>query len=348
MWKTKIKPTLDLPDHQICQTVFHVVPIAETIKTIFSNPEFKSMFIEYNNSKHECTDGVYQDFCCGSATKKDTIFRQKNTVVLQFGIDEFDVCCGLKSKATVHKIFPVYFRIRNVPMKYASRSDNIYLAALCRSSNFKETGRSEDYILNELKNELVELERHGIDIDDNFNIKIVLFDVSTDNLGANVLFGFARSFSAEYFCRFCVCTKEESQSMTKENVSKRRTIPEYEKENKRLESDPNLDLKSTKGIRGKCSLNELEHFHVISHPTVDIMHDVCEGSIPFFLHSFFRYCIDNKIANESDLIRRERDFNYGTLNSAKKTIKTMCGSAEFGAKCNSVVQPNGTCTIHIR
>lgn len=329
-WKTKTTPTSDLPDHQINQTIFHVIPIAETLKVLFSNPEFKSMFMEYNNNKHECVDGVYRDFCCGIAGQKDPIFRCKDTVVLQFGIDEFDVCCGLKTKATVHKVLPVYFRIRNIPMKYSSRLDNIYLAALCKSNNFKQTGCSENDVLDEVRRELAIFERDGIDVGNGMQFKVVLFDVSTDNLEANVLFGFARSFSAEFFCRFCECTKAETQSMVTENVSKRRSVSKYQNEIKKLEMNPNLDLKSTKGIHGNCTLNELEHFHVVSHPTIDIMHDVCEGDIPFFLHNFFLYCITNKIANESDLIQRIRDFNYGTLNSANKPSKLCVDRSNLG------------------
>lgn len=136
-----------------------------------------------------------------------------------------------------------------MPIKNASRLDNIYLAALCSSDNFKQTGCSEDDILEALRRELHVLERDGIIVSGDLHLNVALFDISADNLGANVLFGFSGGFNAEYFCRFCTCTKEETQHMITENVSKRRTTLQYDREIKRLESNPDLDLKSTKGIR---------------------------------------------------------------------------------------------------
>lgn len=110
-WKTKTTPELDFPDHKMVQTTFQIVPISSKIKALFSNPIFKSTFLEYNSSRHECINGVYKDYCCGSVSQDDAFFRCRDTVVIQFGVDEFDVCCGLKTKATIHKIFAVYFRI---------------------------------------------------------------------------------------------------------------------------------------------------------------------------------------------------------------------------------------------
>lgn len=316
-WKTKISPELDLLDHQISQTTFQIVPIAETLKSLFSNSDFRSIFNEYNSKKHLCIENVYRDYCCGAVGQNDPFYRRRDTVVIQFGIDEVDLCCGLKSKATIHKVFAVYFRIRNMPIKYNSKLNNIFLAGLCSSSNFKQTGCGEDNVMDELRIQCAVLEEEGLNVGDSY-FKVGVFDVACDNLGANVSFGFAGSFSAEFFCRFCVTTKTETHTMIHEDISKRRTISQYNEQLKKLKSNPNLSLKDTLGIHKNCLLNELKHFHVISHPSIDIMHDICEGVIPFFLTKFYSYCIENKISNEPDLIRRIRDFHYGQLNSRNK------------------------------
>lgn len=124
------------------------------------------MFLTYNDQRHNigCTDGIYKDFCCGNVSKNSEIFRSNEAIVLQFGYDEIDVCCGLKSKATIHKIFAIYFRIRNIQNEFASRLNNIFLVALCNSSNFKETGCSDDDIITEIVRDLKPLEETGIDI----------------------------------------------------------------------------------------------------------------------------------------------------------------------------------------
>lgn len=329
-WQTKYTVGFDLLDHQIKQTTFHVVPIAGTLKSLFLNPNFKGKFIEHNNNRHKCIDGVFEDYCCGNVCRSDGFFQRKNTVVIQFGVDEFDVCCGLKTKATKHKIFAIYFKIRNMPIKYSSKLDNIYLVALCKSANFKQTGCGEEDVFGEVARELESLEAEGLVVANDFHIKVGLFDVCGDNLGLNISYGFAASFNAEYYCRLCSCTKDEAQTTTTENTLKRRTVMQYEHQLERLSANPNLSLKETEGIQKDCLLNRLKHFHVISLPVVDIMHDIFEGVIPAFLIQFFKYCIVMKIATEADLIRLIRDYNYGQLNSTNKPSKLCLDRKNLG------------------
>lgn len=193
-WKTKISSELDLPDHQLVQTTFQIVPLKRQTEARFLDPEFKSTFFEYNKKRHTCTDGIFEDYCCGNIGKSNPNFRRENVVVIQFGIDEFETCCGLKSKATIHKLLGVYYQIINMP--HSSKLSHMFLAALCPSINFKESGCSDDDVLNELSRELLLLERDGITVD-GANLKVLLFNISCDNLGANVTFGFAEGFNAE-------------------------------------------------------------------------------------------------------------------------------------------------------
>lgn len=329
-WNTKNTPQLDIPDHRIAQTKFSFVKISDTLRSLFSVAEFKSLFIRHNESKHNCIEGEYIDYCCGNISKNNAVFRSKDTVVIQLGIDEFEVCCGLKSKSTKHKIFGVYFHIRNMPIKYASKLDNIKLVALCPSNNFKESGCCDDNVIEEIVRDLQVLERDGINVGDNAHLKVSLFNISCDNLGANVLFGFAQSFAAEYYCRFCECLKVETKEMVNENVTKRRSKESYNHQIERLAASPDLGLKDTKGIKKNCLFNRLNSFHVSTNLSIDIMHDIFEGVIPFFLKSFFQYCVDHGISTHSDLIRRIRDFNYGTLNTRNKPSLLQMSSGHLG------------------
>lgn len=182
-----------------------------------------------------------------------------------------------------------------MPTKYASKLENIYLVALCNSSNFKETGCSEDSVFEEITRDLEIAETESIISASGFKLNVGLFDFSGDNLGLNVSCGFSGGFNAEFFCTFCTCTKDETHSLTNEDILKRRTVLHYAEQIEKLHSNPTLTLKETFGIHKNCFFNNLKHFHVISHPSVDIMHDVCEGVIPKFLREFFRYCIAKKI-----------------------------------------------------
>lgn len=331
-WITKITPELDLLNHQLVQTTFQVVPPSKTLEALFRNDKFKQNFIEYNQLKrlNGCVAGTFDDYCCGNVSRNSDVFRSDHSIVLQFGIDEFDPCDGLKTKATIHKIFAVYMQIKNIPPEYAARLNNIFLVALCPSSNFKETGCCDDNVIEEIVRDLKSLEDNGIDIGNNERLKVGLFNICCDNLGANVLFGFAGGFNARQFCRFCECTKDKTQTMVEADISKLRTVASYQSQINKLELNSNLDLKETDGIRKNCLFNELDSFHVCQNLSVDIMHDILEGSVPYFLHQLFNYCTREKICTENDIIRRVRDFNYGTLNTRNKPSRISIDRKNLG------------------
>lgn len=104
-WKTaKLDPQTNIADHGLAQPTFEYIPILESLESAFKNKDFEEMYIKYNNEKHVCEVGVYKDFCCGSLYKSKDIFNDPLTLQLQIGIDDFEVCCPVKSKATKHEI----------------------------------------------------------------------------------------------------------------------------------------------------------------------------------------------------------------------------------------------------
>lgn len=143
----------------------------------------------------------------------------------------------------------------------------------------------------------------------------------SDNLGANQCLGLVESF-VSYFCRLCSTSKEESEYSLKEQTQLLRTIESYQKcvqtaEDFVADSKP-IDLKKTKGVKRQCIFNELQYFHMLDNPTLDVMHDVNEGLIPLFLEHFFIFCDTNRIVRKSGIIRMVRDFNYGLLQKPNK------------------------------
>lgn len=328
-WKSNMPPHIRIPDHHLTQTTFQIVPIRDTLHSLFLNPNVKQKFDEYNTSKHQCIEGVYKDYCCAGLSQRNDFLRRNDTIVIQIGSDQFEVCCGLKTKAIIHKVFAVYFQIKNMPIKYSPRLNNIHLAALCKSDHFKESGRSENDVIDDFVRDLEVLESRGIEIDGT-NYKIALFNVTCDNLGANILFGFARSFSATYYCRFCEHTKEETGTLTNEVYEKRRTIIDFDEQLRKLEIDPKLDLKETKGVREFYSFNKLANFHVPTNLMVDIMHDFCEGIIPAFMTEFFGYCLQSGAMNKTDICHRIRDFNYGSMCSKNKPSELKLNLKKLG------------------
>lgn len=316
-WKTTRNYITDLPNNKLINATFQYVSIIKTIKSLFLQPDFSELYFRYNNhEKHKCTEGMYADFCCGSVYRDCDLFRNKNVIQIQLGIDDFEVCCPVKSKTKIHKISAVYFKIRNLPHNISSKLNNIFLVSLCNSSYLKQSNTSFDDIAELILQELHELESNGIDIGLKEYLKGALINISFDNLGGNTVYGIVECFVSNYYCRICELGKDQCKIETCEIVAMLRKKCTYLRLVSRLQAESNskLDLNASKGIKKMCLFNNLKYFHIFDNVSVDLMHDVNEGLISFFLKHFFIYCVNNKIVTENEIIRKVRDFNYGILN----------------------------------
>lgn len=221
----------------------------------------------------------------------------------------FKVCCAVKSKATKHKICGVYFQIRNLPSHITSKISNIFLIALASSEDLKN-----DAVLNDLNelifDELSELETKGFQTTDGKVWKAALINISGDNLGLNTLLGMSKGFMAHYYCRMCEMHRDECGVMTRELPGKLRTKESHQENIELMEENP---TNKPKGVRMECLYNRLLSYDIFENISLDIMHDMHEGNIPYFLSAFFEYCISKKIESEYTLIRKIRDYNYGPL-----------------------------------
>lgn len=117
-WKCTTDLESQIPSHSLVQSTFQYVPILKSLESLFSQQKFQKMYMDYNYyDKHKCSEGVFHDFCCGSIHKSKEIFEDPGTIKLQLGVDDFEVCCALKSKAGIHKVCATYVPIRSVHFK---------------------------------------------------------------------------------------------------------------------------------------------------------------------------------------------------------------------------------------
>lgn len=219
-----------------------------------------------------------------------------------------------------------------MPEKYLSKSNNIFLVALCETSNLKAHDNTFDEIAEVIINELQHLENIGIEVDGKF-IKGSLVRFVSDNLGANGAIGMVESFNS-YFCRICEISKADSQHLVIERQDIMRTKDSYQKcvetaENF-IQQDKAIDFKETKGVKRECIFNRLQNFHILDNPTLDVMHDINEGLIPFFLTKLFENCDTRKIIKRSDIQRLVRDNNYGILHKRNKPSKLNFDRSNLG------------------
>lgn len=320
-WKSKMDVKFGMPHHIIKQPTFQYVPIISTLKSLFSQQEFKKMYFQNcQNPGHVCTDGIYKHFCCSSTCRRYELYRDKTAIRILVGIDDFDPCDAVKSKSVIHKVSGVYFTISNIPDWCLSKLDNMYLVALCEVSNHKQDDSCFDDILALIINEAKELDTAGISVDAK-TLKGSIVHVNGDNLGSNGFPGFVECFNSR-FCRVCEVTKEESEILTKEDSTKTRTMESYaqcvKEAQKFVDNKKKINMQITKGVKRVCPFNALDNFDVTENITFDIMHDLNEGVIPFLLSNLFNHITEQNILSEKDIQTRVRDFNYGELSKGNK------------------------------
>lgn len=284
---------------RLIQCVIYYVPILETLKSVLSDPEFESLYFEYNQTLNTNVIGKdgskkYSNFSSGSNFANSPLFRSEpNSLQLQVSQDDFDPCNNLQSKAGRHKVCALYFRIHNMPPKYASKLNNIFLICLCNSDDLKTKQTDLNNIWHLIKDEILKLETDGI-IVNRKPLRGTLVQTAFDNLGANVALGFSGSFSANKYCKHCVMSKSECQEFTTESACTMRTIKSYERSLEIIADSESVNLNDTDGVKFYCVLSDLHYYHILTHPTADIMHDICEGCIPALLRRFFKFCFEKK------------------------------------------------------
>lgn len=85
-WKSKMPADATMPTDDMIQSTSQFIPISETLKAMFSQQEFMKMYLKFNSEvKHQCEEGVFHDFCCGSTFKNHEIFKEPNVIQIQLG-----------------------------------------------------------------------------------------------------------------------------------------------------------------------------------------------------------------------------------------------------------------------
>lgn len=274
------------PVRSTVQCTFQYVSILKTLTALFSDENFEKLYMEFNqNSEHKCIGGSFERFCCGDVYKTSVFFSSNPLAIqLKLFIDDFEPCAALKSRAGKHKTTGIYIQINNMPQKYLSKVNNIYLLALCDASDTKHEYTNSNNVIETIVSEIKELQKNGISTKSGVNLKGTLIYTMFDNLGGNALFGLSGSFSSTHYCRICCAEKQICHSMTKEDASLIRTVESYTNSLQRAQTEPTQ--RHYEGVKSHCFLNEIEHFHIMENITVDIMHDILEGVIPFTIENF--------------------------------------------------------------
>jgi len=126
-------------------------------------------------------------------------------------------------------------------------------------------------------------------------------------LGLNSILEFSKSFSSNYYCRFCKSHKNICQELNEENLSYLRNIENYS------EDVENLVFSET-GVYKESIMNTIYSFHVTKNYCIDIMHDLFEGVCRYDMCHIIKYFINTiQVFSLETLNSRKRNFNYGPI-----------------------------------
>ena len=281
---------------------YHYVPLIKSIQLFVK--ETKHKFVHTCNHSSDILCDLFDGNVFSTCHDTD----QLQILLYQ---DSFEIVNPLGSSRKKHKLLAVYAMIGNLPVEYRSCLDSIILVMLIKESYVKFFGQK--IIFHQLLCDLKMLETEGIECDGR-HIKCQLFSFLGDNLGSHTIGGFSESFSAEYFCRFCLTTKAEFNDLCY-TISDIRTEEKYDAAVAEVEKLHCM----VREIKFRSIFNELEFFHVCKPALPPCLgHDLMEGIVALDMALFVNYFVNQHWFSYDLLNCRIASFPYSGFDASSK------------------------------
>lgn len=283
---------------------YQYIPIHKLLKRLLEQPGVMSLILQQRPSFDK---GIISTFRDGELVKRPTENVNCNWPVIKLLLysDDFESANPLGSKKSLHKLCAFYINILNLPSYLQSNLHNIHLLALVKSAVLSKYGI--DTVLHQFIEDLKDISENGLQLDcPDYKGMVLpqLFQVIGDNLGVHSMLGYAGSFSANFYCRFCKAHRNRAQVMLQEDASLLRNFNTYE-------SDIQQCNLSETGLSKSSALNELRNYHVSQNISVDIMHDIFEGIAPLEVKLVLDQLINDGYFTLHELNQRITSFSYG-------------------------------------
>lgn len=257
----------------------YLFPLKKNIETLFtSKPDLLlDMLLTYEEITSNNENGKITSLLDAEVWKvKIKDFAGKTVLPILLYQDDIEVNNPLGSKAGKHKISTVYITFPLLDQFHISKLAYQIPASLTLSSDFSEGLYPNYYHLCLI---LKDLEENGIEFtifNNKFKVHFVVATTVGDNLAQNMMLGYVMSFSVDYFCRFCVITKEKSESDVKENIN----LLRY-----------NVDALMRKlGVKRDSPLElEIKSLRILDCLSVDVLHDFLEGIVKLEMCGIIRH-----------------------------------------------------------
>lgn len=246
----------------------------------------------------------YED---GQLFASDSYFQQHpDALRLCLYNDDIEVANPLGSRAGVHKITLFYVTVQNFT---SSSLKSIHLVLVCYASDLKEYGYNS--VLKPFVEDVKLLDK-GILVskgDHRQLLRARLIQLIGDNLAANQTLGMVSSFSAAYYCRFCMMDSASAKHATFQDHRLLRNCRLHQQHVNMLKES--ADAYKTTGVKCATILDDIPYFSAIEATVPDIMHDILEGVGKRELKAVISALIQSKIISLQQLNDRIASFKFG-------------------------------------
>ncbi len=259
---------------------FQYIPIEPVLTEMVNKPD---VLEEVMKPLNKGPDGQYSSYTDGKYFQEILrITGDDVSILLVLYTDDVEVCNPLGTSRKIHKLTPVYWTILNLPHHFKTKVQHIKMAVLSKKEIFDKYGIDE--VLKPLLKDLRVLENDGLFVHSlGRTLKVAFPFWKSDNLGAHWFGNYNLSFSADQFCRVCLCPFGElhdkiKQFLHADSYTWRCPLTHDYHVQQASINESNISLY---GVKKDCILHEyLKTFHVTRGLPPDGPHDLLEGLVP--------------------------------------------------------------------
>lgn len=297
--------------HAILHYLYYI-SIKETLQVLLKNRQFSSLIS--NPSKRQ-RDGLLHDFYDGSNSMNNPIIQLEKTMELVMYFDEAELCNPIGSRSGVHKLGFLYFTLVNIPPKYRSRLQSIFLLGVVNANDIKKFGI--DTMLDPFIKEITEFSTNGFQFSLGQGVekwKGSLVAVVADTLAAHQIGGFKEGVGfATQKCRNCMCNFQDMNTKFSEEMFVLRDIDTHIKEH-----CSGLTTSVESGVNRHAAIVDIPYYNIFDSMPQDVMHVLLEGCLPYTLRLVMENFMQRRLFGLEFVNESIRHFDYSYIDVKSK------------------------------
>lgn len=309
------------------------VPLKDQLETFFSIPGVYDEMKKYENflMQQSKVTNIYSNVIQTKIWQKyKDKYPHLNIAPINGFFDDFTAGNALGSHADGQKFGGAYVALPTLPPHLRAKIKNIFLSSVFYSKDRTECGN--EAVFRPFIDELNKLSKDGIEFKSGtkkIKLHFCCVLIVGDNAGLNQSCGFYCS-SGEFYCRICRMPAKLCKITTVE-------LPEY----LRNKDNYMLDLATlSHGIKEECVFNEVIDFSIAENFSLDIMHDIMEGTARYIIVNVLnRLILKDKIISLETVNNCIAQFDYGPIdkNNQPRPLHVDYGNSQIPGSSQTIV-----------